>query len=65
MYRPLLSVISNEIKIQSDVIHQVKDDLFTLIIRPENDLRKEVFPKEVVDMIEKIRFITDLGSIVK
>ena len=65
MYQSRLSVRSNELEVQNDVLLQVKDNLFILIFRLENDLRKEVFPKEVVDMIEKRRFITDLRSIAK
>lgn len=39
---------------------------YSYLFRLENDLRTDVFPKkEVINSIEKIRFITDLQSIVK
>ena len=61
IYQSRLSTQSNDIEIQTDAMLQVN----ILISRLENDLWNDVFPKEVTEMIEKIRFMTDLHTVAK
>ena len=65
MYQSRLSTQSNDIEIQTDAMLQVKDNLYILVSRLENDLRNDVFPKEVTEVIDKIRFMTDLHTVAK
>ena len=46
-----------------DAFEQAEDNLRLLITRLEADLRLEIFSDSTVNMIEIIRFITDLKTV--
>ena len=52
-------------ELEKDPVKQAEDNIKILITRLEKDLRKGVFPNETIELIEKIRFITDLRSLAK
>ena len=52
MYQTRLSTTSDEIELQIDPSEQVKDNAEILVTRLENDLRRDVFPKEFVCDLE-------------
>ena len=65
MYETRMSRISDEVEIQTDSLEQVKDNLRILESRLEEDLRHDVFPEKTVELIERIRFVTDLQTVAK
>ena len=65
MYQTRLSTKSNSVEYQKDPPHEVEDDLRILLIRLEKDLRENVFPKSVVELVKKVRFVTDLKKLIK
>ncbi len=62
MYQTRFAVAQNTANVQRDPIKQAQDNLQILVTRLEKDLRAEVFPKDTVELIERIRFLTDLKS---
>ena len=65
MYQTRFAVAQLSIDVQMDPIQQCQDNIVILLTRLEKDLRNEVFESSTVDLIEKIRFITDLHSLAK
>ena len=65
MYQTRFAIAQNTANVQKDPIKQAHDNLLILITRLEKDLRADVFQKSTVELIERIRFLTDLNSLAK
>ena len=63
LYQTRLAVATESAELEKDPIRQAEDNVRILIARLERDLRKEVFSKETIEVIERVRFLTDLRSL--
>ena len=63
VYQTRLALSAEAVEIEKNLFNQVEDNLKILLIRMEKDLRQNVFPDDAVQLIEKIRFLTDLKTI--
>ena len=60
LYQTRLVVGTESAELEKDPIRQAEDNVRILIARLERDLRKEVFAKETIEVIERVQFLTDL-----
>ena len=65
MYQTRFAVSQNSANVQMDPISQTRDNLQILLTRLEKDLRAEAFERSTIELIERIRFVTDLQSLAK
>ena len=63
LYQTRLAVGTESAELEKDPIRQAEDNVRILIAQLERDLRKEVFSKETIKVIERVRFLTDLRSL--
>jgi hypothetical protein len=64
-YQTRFAVAQSSATVQRDPIKQTHDNILMLLTRLEKDLRAEVFNKTTVQLIERIRFVTDIKSLAK
>ena len=58
-------MLTEKLEIKQNSMNQAEANIGILINRLEEDLRQKVFSVEMIELIEKKRFMTDLRSLSK